>query len=160
MIEVTIMSYKCTLVTTVLLIAINIPADAKNIGTNTAKKQSIVSEQLHGTTVSFAASQQISQSSITVSGPAGFGARKLSTSGLTSLDLSNYGQLADGLYNYEITINAGELMLFKDTINNGRGENDKHYGPKGITHSGHFRVEGGSIKTYKQIKEVSAGTDF
>ena len=112
-----------------------------------------IKEQFGGTHISFASSGNNSNSTLTISGPDGFNISKAADVGTPSLDLDQNGTLKDGLYNYEITTNTGPLVLIKDKINNGRGENDSHYARKGVTKSGHFWVVNGQIKTFKNVKE-------
>ncbi|NQZ13022.1 MAG: hypothetical protein HRT35_38240 [Algicola sp.] len=124
------------------------------------KTHKIAVPQFHGTSVAFSAKNNSRNTTVTISGPKGYNVSKFSEVGMPSIDLYRAGKLADGLYNYEITTAVGKLVLIKDTMNNGRGENDSHYARKGVTQSGHFRVVNGQIKRYKNIKEPSANRNY
>ncbi|BDX07609.1 hypothetical protein [Planctobacterium marinum] len=97
---------------------------------------------------------------ISISGPAGF-AHTIEFSGssetvnLLESDslLAKNNQLPPGRYNYQITTHVGPLKLIRDTMNNGRGENNFTYAGKPVFHSGSFIVEGGSIKQFAQTNE-------
>jgi hypothetical protein len=117
------------------------------------KLDKLPAPQIHGTDVSFALKNNQKNTTLSITGPNGFTASKFSENGSPKVDLYRAGKLADGLYNFEITTPVGKLVLIKDTINNGRGENNSHYARKGVIKSGHFRVINGQIKKYPNIKE-------
>ncbi len=119
-----------------------------------------ISPQFNGSSIAFSSKSTSRNTTVTISGPDGFQARKFSENGIPSIDLYKSGKLVDGLYNYEITTATGKLVFIKDTINNGRGENDSHYARKGVTQTGHFRVVNGQIKRYKNIKEPTIQSNY
>lgn len=151
------MKVKNTLVKLSLGLAVicSLPVSAANI-----KATSIINEVIYGSTVGFTSKGTVENSLITISGPDGYFARKFSKVGIPTIDLHSFGHLKDGLYLYEITTSAGKLVLIKDTINNGRGENDSHYARKGVTLTGHFRMINGQVKKYKKIKEPAISSGF
>jgi hypothetical protein len=133
----------------VLIMLFIVPVNAKNTGPVLAV------EQFNGAQISFASNSRATNTSVSIVGPDGFSAQKSVASGMPSFNLYEYGQLTDGLYLYEMSSSAGKRVLFKDTVNNGRGEQNSHYAQKSIRQSGHFRVVNGQIKRYKQIKEAT-----
>lgn len=124
------------------------------------KTHKIAVPQFHGTSIAFSAKNVSRNTTVTVSGPNGFHAHQFSEVGMPSIDLYKAGKVTDGVYHYEITTAVGKLVLFTDSGNNGRGENNSHYARKGVTQSGHFRVVNGQIKRYKNIKESTANSNF
>lgn len=114
---------------------------------------STVKAQFGGTQISFASIGTSSNSTLSISGPDGYNVSKATKVGTPSLDLHQHGDLKDGLYQYEITTNTGPLVLVKDKINNGRGDDNSHYARKGVTKSGHFWVVNGQIKKFQHVKE-------
>ncbi len=150
------MKRKCMLLVVMMSVLLNGAANGKESG----KPQIIAAENIYGSHVSFTSKVVARNTTLSVIGPSGFHARKSTDNGIPSIDLHNYGALKDGLYNYEITTAVGKTLLIKDTLNNGRGENNSHYARKGVTQTGHFRVVGGQIKRYKQFKEPSAKRGF
>ncbi|MFT4929138.1 MAG: hypothetical protein ACI8WB_005268 [Phenylobacterium sp.] len=149
------MKGKISFIAISIAIMVNMTANAKNVD-----KQLVGAEQLYGTQVAFSAKANAKNTTVSIIGPDGFHAHKFAPQGIPTIDLLSYGKLKNGLYQYEITSAVGKRVLIKDKLNNGRGEKNSHYARKGITQSGHFRVEGGSIKRYKNIKEVSGKSDF
>lgn len=111
--------------------------------------------KLIGTEVSFPVSIGPKQASLSISGPNGFQATKFTENRTPTIDLYQAGKLADGMYNYEITIPVGERVLIQDRINNGRGENNSHYARKGVKKSGHFWIKNGQIQNFQKVKEPS-----
>ena len=109
--------------------------------------------QNYGTSLSFTSKGVMSNISVSIAGPKGYSAQKSEQHGMPMVNLTDYGKLHDGLYNYELVVPVGDMVLIKDTIDNGRGENNSIYARKGIRKSGHFWVRNGSIVQFKRIKE-------
>lgn len=123
-------------------------------------KKPLVTAQLQGTHMSFSMGRAARNTSLTVAGPNGYAVHKFEENGMPSLNLRDHGPLKDGLYHYEIVTAVGKMVLVKDTMNNGRGEDNSRYARKGITQSGHFRVVNGQIKSYRQGKEPSGNYNY
>ena len=149
------MKWKFTLGSLVLIVITSMSVSAKD---KITKK--LTTEQFSGSSISFSNKGTAKAVSISISGPNGFHLKKSINSGLQSIDIGLNRSLLDGLYHYETVVKKGPLKLFKDTMNNGRGENDSHYAREGITQSGHFRVVNGQIKTYRNIKEPTDLANF
>ena len=146
------MKARIVITNALLAVVLSVCAQAKEI-----EAQPIAFEQFSGSSIGFSSKMALKNTTLKISGPSDFYVYKAAEHGMPSIDLHQRGGLKDGLYQYEITTSAGPLVLVKDNINNGRGDNNQHYAAKGVTQSGHFRVVGGQIKRYRQLKEpVSA----
>lgn len=149
------MKGKTSLITVTLALTMSVSVCAKDLKTAPA-----VSEKFYGSQIGFSVAGSPTKSSLSVTGPNGYKAYKSSEVGTPSIDLYDGGQLADGLYKYEITTATGSDVLVTDDMNNGRGENNSHYARKGVTKSGQFRVVNGQIKQYRAVKEAQSLTAF
>lgn len=116
-------------------------------------KQPLATAQLQGTYVSFQLKVAARNTTVSIVGPNGYHVSKFAKDGIPDVSLTEHGKLKDGLYNYEITSAIGPMKVFKDTMNNGRGQNNTVRAREGVTQSGHFRVVNGQIKKYRQTKE-------
>lgn len=118
-------------------------------------KNPAVSVQLHGNYVALSSSLTIKNGMLKIAGPDGYFAQEFKEDGLPSLylDQALTGSLPDGDYNYEFIGMTGPYRLVRDTINNGRGENDFTYAGTPVKKSGHFKVVNGQIKIFRNIKE-------
>lgn len=141
----------------VVAIAFGILIVTSSIDSHAKGASKVIATQLQGTHIGFSVKGVAENTLITVSGPNQYQLRKSAKSGIPTIDLSEPGILVDGLYHYEITTAVGPLVLVKDVINNGRGENNSHYARQGVIHNGHFRIVNGQIKKYKSLKEVGSG---
>jgi hypothetical protein len=105
--------------------------------------------------LSMSGSQGDSKTTVSISGPDGFYRTTQSDMDFQDIDLASEQALADGIYQYEIVINSGAYREVKDTLNNGRGENNVTLVPKTKVQKGHFWVVNGQIKSFKKVKEPS-----
>ncbi len=81
---------------------------------------------------------------LTVSGPNGFFKRTYKKNGTPDVSLMEQGQIADGMYVWELTGHTDERVAsYKSRSNNGRGDNARNYGYKSIQQSGSFRMLNG-----------------
>lgn len=124
-------------------------------------KEKINKEVIQVSTSSSSISFRVNASShtgtISVSGPNGFNIVEAFDGSSKTLNLlEKYRRLPTGIYHYQITTHIGDLRLVKDTMNNGRGDNDFTYVGTPVNHSGSFRVNAGSIVRYNQQREASA----
>lgn len=110
-----------------------------------------------GTSLSLQVDAKNNGGTITIAGPNGFYITedfKGSTMYLNLLD--KYTKLLPGRYEYHVTAHVGPKKLIRDTINNGRGENDFTYAGTPVSYNGSFVIEGGRIKEFDQsIQEQS-----
>lgn len=120
-------------------------------------KKNMIQSSKSGSMISFRVNGKNHGGTISVSGPAGFNiTEKFESSSNTLNLLDKYSKLPAGIYHYQISAHVGPLRLIKDTINNGRGENNTTYAGTPVNHSGSFTVKGGSIQQFQQLKESSS----
>jgi hypothetical protein len=149
------MKGKLSRFTIILIVSISFGVMAKN-----GISQPIATEAFNGTSVFFLASGSVNDTTVSIVGPSGFSVIIHDPNDIPAVNLSDYDEFRDGLYTYEITTATGPMVLVKDTIDNGRGENNSHYARKGVKQSGHFRVVNGQIKVFKQFKEPTAAKSY
>jgi hypothetical protein len=105
-------------------------------------------DQVSGTSVGFVLKGAYSNATLSVSGPNGFHASTFSRGGAIVIDLSQFGSLPDGTYNYQLTAASGQAVAVDRTLNDGRGSTRKSFAYKPAAKSGTFNVKGGSIVDY------------
>jgi hypothetical protein len=94
------------------------------------------------------------KSSLTVTGPRDFVAQKFNKRGNPHINLADYGELDDGMYQYELVVETGKtIKLRPNRLDNGRGAAERDTIQETTVQSGFFHVKNGSIKTYDDIKE-------
>jgi len=71
-------------------------------------------------------------------------------------DLAKYGELADGVYSYEIRGGTGEKVKKPEELNNGRDGRELAFDLASFVLSGQLVVKGGAIVNFKQIPEVGS----
>lgn len=118
-----------------------------------ASSKLLASDNFYGTTVAFHAKMPVSSSEITIVGPNEFHAQTENKRGMVSVQLLDYGKVADGKYNYRMVVKSGPSVRLKEKMNNGRDPNKEYYGVKGRVQTGHFYVKYGSIQSFRQFKE-------
>lgn len=131
--------------------ALTLTANAKN-----DQQAKVADHNFYGTTVSFQSRVSAAAGSISISGPNGFVARKASNYGVPSIQLANYGHVADGVYHYQLVVKQGGSQRLVDNGTNGRDPNKAHYGVKGAVQGGHFMVKNGQIVIPSKMIESSA----
>lgn len=95
------------------------------------------------TAVSFDIKGNVSNVTLSISGPNGFHTSASSRTGSPAIDLRRFGALDDGAYTYQLTASTGEKAVVKTQLDNGRGKSDAPL--KTVTASGSFTVKGGAI---------------
>jgi len=99
-----------------------------------------------GHQISVQSQTNLSNVTLSVSGPNGFSAQEFSKSGTPSLALVTNGTLADGVYTWQISGATNQMVsVAKNALDNGRGEDARAFVNKSSIESGTFRVQGGSI---------------
>jgi hypothetical protein len=136
-------------------LVIQTTVNAKELNSNKVARPTF-----YGSSISFPTKNIPRNTTLSINGPNGFHASKFSVSGMPAVDLYKNGGMKDGLYHYEITTAVGKSVLIKDTMNNGRGENNSHYARKGVTQSGHFRVVNGQIKNNRNSEEPTESRNY
>jgi hypothetical protein len=97
-----------------------------------------------GGAIGFALKGNYSNLTLTVAGPGGFHASAFSHSGAPSIDLNQFGPLAEGTYTYQLTAATDQMLMDRTAVNNGRGV-AAAVPVRGVATSGTFMVRGGSI---------------
>ena len=92
---------------------------------------------------------------LSVTGPNGFHASTYSKSGAVAIDLSQFGPLPDGAYNYEVTASSRETITIRTPLDNGRSGRPKTEQPVPVSMSGTFLVKDGTIVKPKSGKQTS-----
>ena len=119
-----------------------------------AKPKQQIQTSLNGTMVSFKVVGKSHGGIISVSGPNGFYVNETfdGTSKTINL-LEKFDKLPPGQYSYQISAHVGPLKLVRDTINNGRGDDNFTYAGTPVEYSGSFIVKSGSIQQFRQLRE-------
>ena len=114
------------------------------VGTSLANDLLAV-EQFSGTIVAFQPQQNYANMTLRVTGPNQYHAGVSYPSGAPALDLSRFGVVYDGTYNYHLTGTAGEVILGSGR-NDGRApKNTSPYKLKTVSKSGSFSIQGGAL---------------
>lgn len=124
----------------------------------TTKTEPPVSAQFSGNHLSLSAKKPMRNVQVTVTGPGGYVMKKSQRDGLPSMFLDNKMAMPDGDYYYEVSGTTGPERLIKDTIDNGRGENNFTYAGTPVKFTGHFKVRNGQVRQFRQVKEPSFRT--
>jgi len=113
------------------------------------------SPMVAGGDISVKPDAKMQNATLTVSGPNGFHDKAEAGTGVPSLSLMKNGQLADGVYSWELTGHTNERVYsYKTGINNGRGENARDFSYKQISQSGSFYIVNG-----QQVRAEDAGLE-
>ncbi len=89
-----------------------------------------------------------------VAGPNGYTASAFSKRDVPSIELSKYGKLTDGVYQYEMTAASGEKIEIQSDLDDGRGGKSPKVIYKSIAVAGSFIVRDGKIITKNDRKET------
>jgi hypothetical protein len=108
----------------------------------------IAAEQVSGTSVGFVLNGTHSNATLSISGPNGFYAHTFSRAGAVAIDLSQFGSLANGTYNYQLTAASGQPIAVNSALDDGRGTAHRTYAYKPAAKSGTFNVKDGAIVDY------------
>jgi hypothetical protein len=103
----------------------------------------LATEQFSGTVVALQPQQAYANLTLRVTGPNAYQASASYPSGSPAIDLSRFGALSDGVYNYYLTGTTGETVLGSDR-NDGR-KSSSPYQLREVSKSGAFRIQGGAI---------------
>ena len=117
------------------------------------KPQTIVTVERFDTTLALQVKSDFSEEKThtRVAGPNGFLAN---STGGKNLDLTNFGNVEDGVYHYEITSPTNKrIKLPGNRLDNGRGEKERNIITVSETQSGFFRIKNGAIVTDTQLEE-------
>jgi len=116
-------------------------------------------EQIAGQRVRIELKPAFANATLNVTGPNGFHASTYSKSGAVAIDLSRFGRLADGTYNYEVTASGREMIAIRTPLDNGRSGQIKTEQPVPVSISGTFRVNDGTIVKPSSGKQTRIDRD-
>lgn len=105
----------------------------------------LATPQFSGSVVSFATQSSYANITLRVTGPNEYKASASFPSGTPQLDLSQFGAVLDGIYNYHITATTGETMLGSGRDEGRPTKTSSAYQLKSVSKSGSFTVKGGAI---------------
>jgi hypothetical protein len=97
------------------------------------------------TEVGFDIAGPYSNLTLTISGPHGLHASASAPSGSPIIDLRKLGTVDDGDYHYQLTAATDEKIPVRSGLDNGRQGGPTTSMLRGVSTSGHFKVEGGRI---------------
>ena len=105
----------------------------------------VAAEQHAGSKLEFRLKPTYANATLSVAGPNNFHASTFSKGGAAAIDLSQFGRLDDGAYNYHLTASSGQTVAVKMPLDNGRDRPSAARQPVGVSMSGIFHVRGGQI---------------
>ena len=100
--------------------------------------------QAVGNTFGFQLDPAYANATLSISGPNNFHASNYSKGGSLGIDLSQFGALSDGIYNYQLTAGGPETVAVNTSLDNGRAKPAATQSV-GVAWSGTFQVKGGTI---------------
>ena len=107
-----------------------------------------------GTSMTAKSSAKMKNMTLTVTGPDGYHAQTFSASQSPFLSLEKSGNLADGLYKWQLTGASSETVLANPGgLDYGRGSGARKFANKPMIESGSFRVIGGTIAGPSKVQE-------
>jgi hypothetical protein len=105
----------------------------------------VAAEQHTGSKLEFRLKPSFANATLSVAGPNNFHASSFSKGGAAAIDLSQFGRLDDGTYDYQVTASSGQTVAVKTPLDNGRDKPPAATQPVSVTMSGSFHVRGGQI---------------
>ena len=115
------------------------------LGSASLANDLLATEQFSGTIVAFQPQRAYANMTLRVTGPNEYQASASYSSGSPTIDLSRFGNVYDGVYNYHLTGTTGETVLASGR-NEGRPASAvSPYLLKDVSKGGSFRVQGGAI---------------
>ena len=115
------------------------------------KHPKVATEDFSGSRISFTTTIDIGASQLTIIGPDNFSASLSSPSGLPEIELTNFGEPKDGLYNYQMfmTLNGQFNNISAKPLNNGRSEKNHKKVNKALKQRGHFYIANGYVVSFE-----------
>lgn len=148
------MMVKNFLLTSALFISTSGIFMAENSLADTSK--TIAVEAFEGVTVAFREQGTIQNATLSISGPSAFFASKASKNNIPSINLTDFGDISDGRYKYQITssdIGTANIETTKP-LNNGRNSDSRKAASKSISQTGHFYLKDGQIKHFSPTNDT------
>ena len=118
--------------------------------------RTIAVEAFEGVTVAFREQGTIKNATLSISGPNAFFASKASKTSIPSINLTDFGDISDGRYKYQITssdIGTASIATTRP-LNNGRNSESRKAASKSISQAGHFYLEDGQIKHFSPTNDT------
>ena len=116
-------------------------------------------EQFADQSVGFLLKAAFANATLSVTGPNGFHASSYSKAGAVAIDLSKFGPLPDGTYNYEVTASSRELITVKAPVDNNGRERAREEQAVPVSMSGTFQVKDGTIVKPSSGKQTRIDRD-
>ena len=102
--------------------------------------------RVYGGTLQVSPSSYVKNMTLTVTGPNGFNAQDFSKNSAPRVSLVQNGQLADGLYSWNMTASTNEpLPQSASQLDDGRGNAQRPQLFKSTSMSGSFEIRGGTL---------------
>ena len=105
----------------------------------------LAAEQFTGTTVAFQPQRPYANMTLRITGPNDYQASATYPGGSPAIDLSRFGAVYDGIYNYHLTGTSGETVLASGRNDGRPAKSTSPYQLKDVSKGGSFRVQGGAI---------------
>jgi hypothetical protein len=105
----------------------------------------LATELFSGTVVAFQPQGQYANMTLRVTGPHEFHASAAFPGGSPAVDLTKYGAVYDGTYNYHLTGTTGETILSSGRSEGRPSRAVSPYQLNTVSKGGSFRVQGGAI---------------
>lgn len=105
----------------------------------------VAAEQVAGSKLAFRLKPEMTNATLSVAGPNNFHVSAFSRGGALAIDLSQFGSLSDGSYDYQLTASGPAMVVVKTPLDNGRPRRPEQKQPVGVSVSGTFQVKGGAI---------------
>jgi hypothetical protein len=112
----------------------------------------LAAEVFSGTTIVLRPQQNYANLTLRVTGPDEFEAGAAFPNGTPALDLTRYGKVADGLYDYHLSGTTGEAIV-ASRRNDGRStKNASEFILRTVSKGGSFTVKGGVIVSNTDVE--------
>jgi hypothetical protein len=105
----------------------------------------LATEQFSGTIVAFQPQRAYANMTLRITGPNAYQASATYPNGSPAIDLSRFGAVYDGIYNYHLSGTSGETVLAGDRNEGRPAKSTSPYQLKDVSKGGSFRVQGGAI---------------
>lgn len=105
----------------------------------------VTAAQFADTRLLFLLKPTVGNATLSVTGPNDFHVSAFSRIGAPGIDLSAFGPLDEGTYNYQMTASGPERVPVRTPLDNGRGRRPEPTQPVGLSMSGTFQIKGGVI---------------
>ena len=109
-------------------------------------------EVFSGTTIALRPQQSYANLTLRVSGPDEYEASAVFASGTPALDLTRFGKVADGLYDYHLSGTTGETIVAARRDNGRSPRNTADFILKTVSKGGSFTVRGGVIVSNTDVE--------